>query len=217
MSQHREVLIGIGFLMSLAIGTVQAQSNANISTVLDKVAATNTTAAQSAQSRTLSYSDRMEQFKKNNPDQYAQMMKQREEYRLQLEQRTKERSDFLASVDTKNMSQEQRLNHTKLLAAIEQSNKIRAQLMEPNAGSRTDLSKELHDNTHSISELYALERRYLLEELARSSGYKGTNVVTFVNRVQSIIDNTATATGTTGFGGRGRSTTARTTEPASGK
>ena len=204
MNQRRELLMGISIIMSLAISTAQAQSNLNVSAALGTTSTIN-----NAATRTLR--------QQLTPEQLAQVQKQREEFRLQLEQRTKQRSDFLASVDTKNMSEEQRQNHTKLLAAVERANTITAQLTQTDVVNSSELRKELHEATHSITELYALERRFLFEDLARSVGCQGTNVVGFANKVQTIIDNTPVTRTSSSFGGGRSSSTVRTNTPAIGR
>ena len=79
-------------------------------------------------SRRPSWAARMEQMKKDNPEQYAEMQKRREEFRQNMEQREMDRADFLAAVDLKNMTTTQRENHEKLLAAVARANELMAQM-----------------------------------------------------------------------------------------
>lgn len=196
--------MGISILMSLAISTAQAQSNFNVVAALGTTSTTNKTPIRTSRPQL-------------TPEQLAEMQKQREEFRLQVERRAKERSDFLASVDTKNMSEGQRQNHKKLLATVERLNKIRVEMTQTNLATSTELRKELHDTGHLIDELYALERRSLFEELARSVGCKGPNVVEFANTVENIINNTSSPRTSSSFGGGHSLSSVRTNAPASGQ
>jgi len=212
MNQRKDVLMGICFILSLAISVAHAQSNLNVSVPLGTTATTNKAEVLTIRPRpSSSFVQRT-----LTPEQQAQFQKQREEFRLQLEQRTKERSDFLASVDTKNMTEEERQNHVKLMAAVERSNKIRAELTQTNLVTSSELTRELHDTGHMLDDLYKLERRFLFEDLARSVGCKGTNIVEFANKAQAIIDNTS-STRTSSLGGGRSSSTVRTNTPARGR
>lgn len=142
-------------------------------------------------SRRGSFNERMEQLKKENPEQYAEMQKRREEFRQNMEQRAQDRANFLSSVDTQKMNDEQRENHEKLLATTARVDELRAQMEQAENGEvRDKLRQEMGESINSLGELYGAERRYLLEETGRAVGYQGSQASDFADQMQTIIDNT---------------------------
>jgi hypothetical protein len=137
-----------------------------------------------------SFSDRMEQMKKDNPEQYAEMQKRREEFRQSMEQRERDRADFLSSVDTKNMDDAQKENHTKLLETVSRVNELMAQMSQPGVEHTPEMHQQMGEAMASLGDLYGKERSFLLEETGRAVGYQGGQAAEFAAQVQAIIDNT---------------------------
>ena len=162
-----------------------------------------------------SFTARMEQMKKDNPEQYAEEMKRREEFRQNMEQRAQDRAEFIAAVDTRNMNDEQRETHTKLLATVARVNELMAQMSQPGVERTPEMRQEMGDAVSSLSDLYSTERRYLLEETARTVGYDGSQVSEFADQMQTVIDNT-TMPNFGRRGGRGGSPAIPTGQPAAG-
>ncbi len=149
--------------------------------------------------RRQSFTERLEQMKKENPEQYAEMQKRREEFRQTMEQRAQDRAEFASAIDTRNMSDEQKANHEKLLDTVARVNELMAQMGAAEGDRRSDLRQEMGEAMHSLGELYGTERRYLFEETARAVGYTGDQVGEFADSMQTIIDNTTMS----GFGRHG--------------
>ncbi len=149
--------------------------------------------------RRQSFSERLEQMKREDPEQYAEMQKRREEFRQSMEQRAQERATFIATVETKNMTDEQRENHEKLLETVARVNELTAQMGQADGERSADLRHEMGETMHALGELYGAERRYLFEETARAIGYEGDQASAFAEHLQTIIDNTSMS----GFGRRG--------------
>lgn len=137
-----------------------------------------------------SFTERMEQLKKDNPEQYAEMQKRREEFRQSMEQRAQDRVEFLSAVDTQRMNDEQRDNHEKLVATVARANELRALMEQPGTERTPELRAEMGQVFTTLNELYGSERRFLFEETARAVGYEGTQISTFAEQMQTIIDNT---------------------------
>jgi hypothetical protein len=137
------------------------------------------------------------------PEQQAEIAAQREAFRQQMQQRVTARTDFLASVDTRQMNAAQRANHDKLVAASSRMSELAAAMMDGKSEMTTEARKEMHDLGHSMEELYQEERKTLLESTGKSLGYTGDQAQLFADQIQSIYDNTSSRSmWGGGFGGR---------------
>lgn len=154
------------------------------------------------------FAQRMERMRTEDPEGYAAMQQRRQEFRERMERRVNDRNDFLAAVDTANMSAAQRENHEKLLEAVSRVNELVEQASQSEDGDRRSLWREVGRVSRELNALYQEERRYLFEETARSAGYKGDEAASFANHLQMIIENTSVMPGGHrggwGVGGRGR-------------
>jgi len=154
--------------------------------------------------RRQSWEERMEQMRKDNPEQYAEMQRRREEFRQSVEQRVREREDFLDAVDVAGMTPEQRQNHEQLLATVARVNELMAGMMEggrPRGEEGEAVRREMGEAMASLGQLYESERRYLLEATAKAAGYTGSDAQAFTEHIQAIYENTSMMPG--GFGRRG--------------
>jgi hypothetical protein len=137
------------------------------------------------------FAERMERMRRENPEEYAEMQRRRAEFRQQMEQLARDRDDFLAAVDVKNMNQTQRANHDKLLETVAYVNALFKEMESAQGERRRELWREMAEAGAALETLYAEERRYLFEETARSMGYQGEDAGAFAEHMQSIIDNTS--------------------------
>lgn len=154
--------------------------------------------------RRQSFSDQMEKMKKENPEQYAEMQKRREEFRQSMEQKAQDRAEFIATVDTKNMNEVQKENHEKLVATVARVNDLMAQMNQPGAEHTQEMHQQMGEAMGALGDLYTEERRFLLEETGRAVGYQGSQAAEFADQMQSVIDNTTMPNfGRHGGGNRG--------------
>ncbi|MDD5705058.1 MAG: hypothetical protein PHR35_03975 [Kiritimatiellae bacterium] len=140
-----------------------------------------------------SYAQRLERMRTEDPEAYAAMQARREEMRQRFEQRSQERSDFLASIDTRGMDAAQRENHEKLLAAIAQADEAMSRYAPEEWRQMTPEQRQAMGETmRTLGSLYEQERRYLLEETGRALGEQGAD---FADYIQNIFDHTSMAPG----------------------
>ncbi len=148
---------------------------------------------------------RMEQFKKENPERYAEMEKQREEMRQRMERDREDRANFLASVNTRNMSEPQKANHEKLLETLAKVEELRAQRAqanaEPGSAADTEFHQAMRQAMTELGTLYEQERICLLEQAAFSAGYEGNDAAMFVEYIQEVIQSTSMPWGLGGHSG----------------
>jgi hypothetical protein len=180
----------------LAPGKTEATAAPSSVPLVRALTATNSAAGLAARGdRTgrLSAAERLEQMKKDSPEQFAEIQKRREEYRQAMVQRAKSRADFLAAVETKNMSDEQRKNHVKLVATVARVNELAAKMMQADVERTVEMRRELSEAQAMLGDLYAAERRFLFEEKARAFGCDAAKVSAFADQIQAIIDNTSSS------------------------
>lgn len=146
-----------------------------------------------------SFEKRMERMKTEDPERYAEMQKRREEFKTRMEERKQTKREFLASVSTDNMTDDQKVNHERLVALNERVNEIMEQMMSGNVENRQELHDEMHKSFDELRELNELEQDYLLEQTANAAGFEGDDAAVFTETIQSIIENTTVH----GPGGRG--------------
>ena len=146
--------------------------------------------AREVRPRGQSWEDRMAKLKKDDPEQYAEMQKRREEFRQTMEQRVRDRAEFIDAVDVKSMTEPQRENHEKLLATVARVNELMAQMGAPGAENTHEVRHEMGQTLATLGELYTEERRYLFEETAKAVGYQGADASAFADQMQNIVDNT---------------------------
>ncbi len=141
-----------------------------------------------------SWEERMERMKSEEPERYAEMQQRREEFRQQIEQRVRDRSEFLDAIDVAGMNAEQRANHQKLLETVARANELGAQMMQSGFGrgeDQQDVRQEFGETMGMLNQLYEAERKYLLEATAKAAGYSGNDVPAFTEHIQSIYENTS--------------------------
>jgi hypothetical protein len=155
--------------------------------------------------RRRSWEERMEEMRRENPEQYAEMQQRREEFRQSMERRARDREDFLDAVDVAGMTPEQRQNHEQLLATVARMNTLMADMMEngrPRGETGEAARNEMREAMMALGPLYDSERRYLLEATAKSVGYSGNEVQAFTEHIQMIFEHTSMMP-PGGFGPRG--------------
>ena len=149
--------------------------------------------------RRASFEDRMAQLQRDDPARYEEMQKQREEFTRRVQTQADERSEFLKKIDTAGMTGEQRVNHDKLLQAVEQARALMAQVATLPPEEAAAARRQMGEAVGTVSELYQQERRYLLEQTGRAMGYPGMEATQFADYIQQIYNQTAMPHG---FGGR---------------
>jgi hypothetical protein len=151
--------------------------------------------------RRSSLEDRMAQLQRDDPARFAEMQKQRDEFRQRIQTQATERTDFLKRVETAKMTDEQRANHEQLLLLSEQARTLIEQMPNMTHEESDQARRQLFESYGTLSTLYAQERRYLLEATAQAVGYKDQEAAQFADQIQLIYDQTSLQPG---FGGRGR-------------
>lgn len=161
---------------------------------------------------------RMEQLKTEDPVRYAETLQQRTNFLQNVQAQAASRADFLNSVDTSNMDDDQLANHNQLVQLTQRVQTLVAQLptLTPGTEEYTAVRAELQQSRPALATLYQNERAILLHQTAQAIGYTTPDQqIQFVTAIQTIYDQTRLPPGI-GRGGPPGSNPAGATGTATG-
>lgn len=156
-----------------------------------------------------SFAERLEKMKKENPEQYNEMVKRYDDFKQRHRQQVVDKVEFLEALDLSTFTPEAKETHRKLLEQIESIEKMREQLEDFVVGEhslkeRGEYFRELWKMYGDLNELYGQERHNLMISSGKSLGMNSEEADEFALEMQAIIE--ATQIGGPGFGagfGRG--------------
>ncbi len=235
MGKNTFLIAGAALLAGIAIGwtvkPVPAESNAaevqdsglkkkkriadsparvkNVTTVVTNVVqSTVTNTIKVAESRPRGPGDFMadlERMKKDEPERYATMTNRMAQFRNRMTQRTENKLDTLASIDTRGWSKSQIATHEKYQDLIAK----RAELMEiirHDSGAtkeeRDAAFGELRKLGRELHETSAKERNTLLDKTFQELGYSSSDAREIRETIKTIYSTTEEWGGHRGRGGR---------------
>ena len=235
MGKNTFLIAGAALLAGIAIGwtvkPVPAESNAaevqdsglkkkkriadsparvkNVTTVVTNVVqSTVTNTIKVAESRPRGPGDFMadlERMKKDEPERYASMTNRMAQFRNRMTQRTENKLDTLASIDTRGWSKSQIENHEKYQDLLAK----RAELMEivrHDSGAtkeeRHAAFGELHKLGRELHETGNKERNTLLDKTFQELGYSISDAREIRETIKTIYSTTEEWGGHRGRGGR---------------
>jgi hypothetical protein len=147
----------------------------------------------------------LERMKTENPERYASMTNRMAQFRNRMTQRTENKLDTLASIDTRGWSRSQIENHEKYQDLIAK----RAELMEiirHDSGAtkeeRDAAFGELHKLGRELHETSAKERNTLLDKTFQELGYSNSEAKEIRETIKTIYSTTEEWGGSRGRGGR---------------
>ena len=153
-------------------------------------------------SRRVTFEARMAQLQRDDPARFAEMQKQREEFRQRMEKQANDRAEFLQQVDTEGMTETQRANHEQLVKLAADTRALMTQLPALPPEQADAARQQLGANMSALSDLYKQERVNLLVQTGVALGYTGDQAVQFAAGIQQIYDQTSMQGQGFGRGGR---------------
>ena len=147
----------------------------------------------------------LERMKTENPERYASMTNRMTQFRNRMTQRTENKLDTLASIDTRGWSRSQIETHEKYQDLIAK----RAELMEiirHDSGAtkeeRDAAFGELHKLGRELHETSVKERNTLLDKTFQEMGYSSSDAKEIRETIKTIYSTTEEWGGHRGRGGR---------------
>ena len=142
----------------------------------------------------LTVDERVEKFKRERPDEFAALQRRRESIRTARKAAADERQNFLDSIDTSFLTEEQRKTHIAYADALaaRQAARERMSAARRTGAAVSDADRaQLQAAERVIREQGAAERAALFEAVARSVGVEGAeDVKRFRETVQLILETT---------------------------
>ncbi len=136
----------------------------------------------------------MEELREKDPERYAQMTNRFARWQEHRLQRTNDRLDILASVDTSRLTAKELQTHEALQDAIVKREELR-QLLNPQNEDVTEEQRkatfeELRKLDETMRQLETRERNTLLTKTARSFGVSAANAKEMTETIKAIYDAT---------------------------
>ena len=136
----------------------------------------------------------MEELREKDPERYSQMTNRFARWQEHRLQRTNERLDILAAVDTSRLNENELQTHEALQDAIVRREELRQMLNPQNEDmteeQRKSTFEELRKLEHQMHQLETRERNTLLTKTARSFGLSSANAKEMTEAVKAIYQAT---------------------------
>ena len=148
-----------------------------------------------------SWEERIARMKEEDPEGYAERVKQREEFQSRMRYNMAERTATFMDLDTSGMTPEELANHAELVEKMARVWELTDQFQDPEAAPDREAMRELFTMSRELRPLMDAERTYMFKQLGSDMGYEGEDAEAFATHVEDIID--ATSMRMPGWGGRG--------------
>jgi hypothetical protein len=137
--------------------------------------------------------DWLEKLKTEDPAQYEEIMRQREEARQLVKAGFARKAAHFLERDTAIMNQDQLQQYNLMLQLLDETWKLTDQLRAENLPreQRREVMREVRDNVRALSPMLDAERDKELYSLATDLGYNESDASAFVTYVTNILDVTS--------------------------
>ena len=137
-----------------------------------------------------SWEDRMVRMKEEDPEGYAEMIKNRTERRDAIRYELAERTANFMELDTGFMTDTERENHDLLIEKMAEVWTLTEQFNDPEQPPNREAMHELFGTINEARPLMDAERSTMFRQLANDIGYDGAEAQEFSSYVEGIISAT---------------------------
>lgn len=169
--------------------------------------------------RRMTMRERMEEFKRTDPEGYKQEMERRKEFVNSMREAHTARENFLRDIDVSLLSSEEQETHARYLEAMEkraQFDERMHELIETGERPSDEDITNIREAYQTLHQLRDAERQALLGAIGTSMGLSRTDAADFTALVQDVIESTGGHVimgGPMMHGGRGRGRPQQQTAP----
>jgi len=141
--------------------------------------------------------ERMEWMAKERPEEYAQMTNAMARWRQRRIERTHTKIDFLSSIDTSTMTEEQKKNHEAYQDLLVRREELEEKManQEMTDEDRDDIMRDMHETMHAMRQAAKEEQNTLIDQTVKALGYSGDDAAEVSATFQDILSVTETRGG----------------------
>lgn len=149
--------------------------------------------------------ERMERFRRDNPEGFARMEKRRQEFMQRRAERAKSKLEFLGSLDTAGMTEKQKSNLRRLQELVARRDELESSatqeaIMNSTEEERREFFAEMREINREMHAANEQARDALLDQTAKALGYEGDDAKEVVSVIKEIYEHTDNSHGFGGFG-----------------
>ena len=137
-----------------------------------------------------SWSDRMARMKEEEPERYAEMIKQREERRQQMRYDIAERTASFMGLNTEFMSESELENHKQLVDKMSAIWALSEKFQDPEYNPDRETMRQLFELTREARPLMDAERTVMFKQLGNELGMSSAEAEDLSAYIEQIIDTT---------------------------
>ena len=144
--------------------------------------------------------ERLEELKKRDPERFAQVTNRLAKMHRERKSRQEARVSFLSSVNTSNMSAQDKETHDEYQELLARREALEEQMHQPDItdDARHELMDEMREIDHQMRTLGGSERKVLLNGVAQAIGMQGDAATELVETVSDVFEATAAGGGPPG-------------------
>jgi len=141
--------------------------------------------------------EHMEWLKKEKPDEYKRLTEAMARWRQNRIERTHTKLDFLASIDTSTMTEEQKKNHEAYQDLLVRREELEEKMANPEMSDedRADIMRDMFQTRHEMGQLAKQEQTTLIDQTVKALGYSGDDAAEVSATFQDILSVTETRGG----------------------
>jgi len=141
--------------------------------------------------------ERLEELKKRDPQRFMQMTNRLAKMHQERKRRQEARASFLSSVNTANMSAQDKETHDEYQELLARREALEEQIHQPDLtdDARHELMGEMREIDHQMRTLGESERKVLLNEVAQAIGMQGDAAAELVETVGEVFSATEAGCG----------------------
>lgn len=151
----------------------------------------------------VSFAERLEKMKQDDPEGYAEAMQRREEFQQKMKYDMAERAALLVDVDTSGMNEEELAVHNELVERMGRVFELTEMMQNPEGGMSRETMGELFNNIREARPLMEQERSVILRDMGQDLGMNQQESQNMAAYIESVIS--ATTVQMPHGGGRGGS------------
>ena len=148
-----------------------------------------------------SFEDRIAKFKEEDPEGYAEMIKNRQERQQQMKYNLAERTTLFMDMDTSLMTEDELENHEALIDQMGKVWEMMELFNDPEQRPDRETMREMYQTMQETRPLMQQERTTMFKQLGYDLGYETDDAEAFADHVQEIIGATSLQMPGGGFGG----------------